>query len=153
MNHYREKGLLCSLCITCHLVYLFGEWLPKLLTHLWLTWSSYLSKMIDCLFHNVSSYDPVALDCRYPIMGQSNLAPGNDLTIIFCLTFLPNFLPCILFTIKSRSTTFIFLFSCFRDYQSIMFTVSFWFTGRCMLVLETLSIVSSMPGLFIYMLW
>ena len=114
---------------------------------------SYLSKMIDCLFHNVSSYDPVALDCRYPVMGQSNLAPGNDLTIIFCLTFLPNFLPCILFTIKSRSTTFIFLFSCFRDYQSIMFTVSFWFTGRCMLVLETLSIVSSMPGLFIYMLW
>ena len=86
---------------------------------------SYLSKMIDCLFHNVSSYDPVALDCRYPIMGQSNLASGNDLTIIFCLTFLPNFLPCILFTIKSRSTTFIFLFSCFRDYQSIMFTVSF----------------------------
>ena len=58
---------------------------------------------------------------------QSNLATGNDLTVTFCLKFLLNFRPCILFTIESSSTTVVFLFLFSSDCPATVFTVTFSF--------------------------
>lgn len=97
---------------------------------------------LDCLLQCITIRSGLLLTAGIPLnYMHSNLAPGNYLAMTFCLTFLPNFLPCIIFTIKSPSMTVAFFF--FFSTDCPVFTVSYSFIGWWNVVSETTSIVPS----------